>query len=148
MRDEPNRSRSTLGGRVRTSLRRPANWLQLLRFGIVGISGYTVNLVTFAVGVRVLGLDYRIAATMSFLVAVSNNFVWHRVWTFDARAQAWRTQGTRFLVVSLVAFLTSIAVLQALVEGLGMGKISAQALALTAVVPISFVCNKLWSFRP
>lgn len=143
----PVRPRSILGGRLRTSLRRPANWLQLLRFGIVGISGYTVNLITFAVAIRVLGLDYRIAATMSFLVAVSNNFVWHRVWTFDARTQEWKTQGTRFVAVSIVAFLTSIAILQGLVGGLGLEKISAQALALTAVVPISFVCNKLWSFR-
>ena len=34
--------------RVRAGLRKPGNWLQLLRFGLVGASGYAVNLAVFA----------------------------------------------------------------------------------------------------
>src|SRR4051794_11343770 len=34
--------------RVRHGLRRPANWLQLVRFALVGASGYAVNLIVYA----------------------------------------------------------------------------------------------------
>ena len=34
--------------RLHAALRRPANWLQLLRFAIVGASGYAINLAVFA----------------------------------------------------------------------------------------------------
>jgi dolichol-phosphate mannosyltransferase len=135
------------GSRLRAGLKRQANWLQLLRFGIVGISGYIANLGTFAVGVHAVSLDYRLAATASFVVAVSNNFVWHRLWTFAAADGQWTTQGTRFLAVSFLAFVTSVVILQGLVSVLGLEKVLAQAIALAAVVPVSFVCNKIWSFR-
>ena len=34
--------------RMRHGLRKQANWLQLVRFGLVGASGYVVNLAVFA----------------------------------------------------------------------------------------------------
>ena len=37
--------------------------------------------------VQALAFGYRVAATLAFLVAVTNNFLWHRHWTF-ARATA------------------------------------------------------------
>ena len=71
--------------RLRAGLRKPANWLALVRFALVGASGYVVNLAVFALAVHALGFDYRVAAVLAFLVAVTNNFVWNRRWTFAAR---------------------------------------------------------------
>ena len=133
---------------MRAGLGRSANWLQLVRFFVVGVSGYMANLVTFAVAVHLLGVDYRLAATISFVVAVSNNFVWHRLWTFVVRHAAWRQQAMRFLVVSLGSFGASLLILQWLVGSLEVEKVLAQAISLGVVAPVSFVCNKIWSFRP
>ena len=52
---------------------------------LVGASGYVVNLATFALCVEALGFHYPVAATVAFLVAVTNNFWWNRHWTFRAR---------------------------------------------------------------
>ena len=132
--------------RVRHGLRRPGNWLQLVRFLAVGASGYVVNLATFAICVHAIGIDYRVAAVVAFLVALANNFVWNRHWTFDARAGHAGRQAFRFVVVSVGAFLVNLAVLELLVAGAGVAKVPAQALAIVAAMPVNFLGNKLWTF--
>lgn len=133
--------------RVRAGLRKPGNWLALVRFALVGASGYVVNLVVFALGVHALGLDYRVAAVLAFVVAVTNNFMWNRRWTFSARDGHLGFQAARFLVVSLVAFGFSLVLLAVLVEDAELPRVVAQAIAIAAATPLGFLGNKLWSFR-
>jgi putative flippase GtrA len=132
--------------RMRRGLRTRANWVALVRFGVVGCSGYVLNLAVFALVVHGLGGDYHVGAVAAFAVAVTNNFAWNRRWTFDARDGHAGFQAARFLVVSLVAFALSLGVLEVLIEGPGIAKLAAQALAIAVVTPLSFLGNKLWSF--
>ncbi len=133
--------------RVRHGVRHPANWLQLVRFAAVGASGYVVNLLVFAACVHLLTIDYRVASVIAFLVSVINNFWLNRHWTFDAKAHHPVRQGARFFLVSLVAFGFTEVVLISLVSGAGMVKLLAQAIAVAASTPLSFLGQKLWSFR-
>ncbi len=133
--------------RVRRGLRRPRNWLELVRFATVGASGYVVNLAVFAALVHAASVDYRVAATGAFLVALTNNFVWNRIWTFRARAGHAGFQAARFVVVSLVAFGANLAVLSLLVAAFDVPEVPAQALAIAAATPLNFLGNKLWSFQ-
>ena len=123
--------------RVRHGMRRRHNWYQLVRFGVVGASGYIVNLAIYAVLLE-LGLHYRGAATGAWVGGVLNNFWWNRHWTFGAGDGHAGFQAARFFIVSL-------GVLTLLVEA-GVAKLPAQALAIIAVTPLNFVGNKLWSF--
>lgn len=132
--------------RVRDALRRPADWLQLARFALVGGSGYVVNLAVFALAVHGAGVGYALGSTLAFLVAVSNNFFWHRLWTFRAQDGRARAQAGRFLTVSVLAFLAGLALLALLVELAGLPEVPAQACAIVAVTPVSFVANRLWTF--
>ncbi|HTU87824.1 MAG TPA: GtrA family protein [Solirubrobacteraceae bacterium] len=132
--------------RVSHGMRHPHNWLQLGRFGAVGATGYFVNLAVFAACVHLLGVDYHLSAVIAWAVSVLNNFVLNRHWTFDACHQHPLQQGFRFFVVSLIAFGFSYVVLVALVDA-GLMKVAAQAIAIAAGTPLSFVGQKLWSFR-
>jgi putative flippase GtrA len=133
--------------RLLHGMRRPANWLQLVRFGLVGSIGFAVNLAVYAFCVHVLGLDYHVAAVAAWLVAVMNNFILNRHWTFDASDGRVHFQAMRFLAVSLVAFGFSLLLLTLFVEVAGIAKVPAQALAVAASMPLNFLGNKLWSFR-
>jgi len=133
--------------RVRLALRQPGNWLQLLRFATVGASGYVVNLIVFTIAVHGAGFGYALAATLAFVVALANNFVWNRLWTFKAGDGHAGFQAARFIVVSLCAFAFNLLVLFALVEFAGMAKVPAQAIAIAAATPLNFIGNKLWSFK-
>jgi putative flippase GtrA len=133
--------------RLLHGMRKPANWLQLVRFGLVGGVGFVVNVAVYALFVHSAGLDYRAASVVAWLVAVVNNFVLNRHWTFDAREGRAHFQAIRFLAVSLVAEGFSLLLLTLFVESAGIAKIPAQALAVAASMPLNFLGNKLWSFR-
>ncbi len=132
--------------RIRAAARRPASWLQLLKFGVVGGSGYLINLAVFAVLAGGLGLHHLLAAIGAFCVALANNFLWNRHWTFDAGHGHPGFQAARFLAVSIGALLINLVVLEALVSGTSMGDLSAQAIAVAVAMPFNFLGNKLWTF--
>jgi dolichol-phosphate mannosyltransferase len=138
----PALTRARVGG----ALRRSHNWLQLLKFCLVGATGYVINLAVFTLLVTGLDLHYLLAATISFLVAVANNYTWNRVWTFRHQRGHYAYQGMRFLVVSVVALCANLIVLHTLVKA-GLAEVPAQAIAVVLVTPLNFVGNKLWSFR-
>jgi putative flippase GtrA len=133
--------------RVRSGLRRPHNWVQLIKFCAVGGSGYVVNLCVFAVCVEVLGLHHLIGATLAFVVAVMNNFWWNRHWTFKAGQGHAGFQAARFFIVSVAAFLFAASVLELLVSVVGLPELPSQAIAIVAATPLNFIGNKMWSFR-
>ena len=126
------------------ALRRPANWVQLLKFGVVGASGYVVNLVVYA---ALLGIGPHKAAAVSFVVSAANNYWWNRHWTFAREKGHFAQQGWRFLTVSFAALLVNQLWLYVFLEWVGLGKIVSQAIAIIFVMPLNFVGNKLWSFR-
>ncbi len=131
--------------RTRDALARRQNWLQLARFCTVGASGYVVNLAVYTLLLHGAGLHYLLSATGSFLVAVTSNYTWNRLWTFRHQRGHVAYQGFRFLVVSTIALLANLVILYVLVR-LGLGKVLAQAVAIVLVTPLNFVGNKLWSF--
>ena len=135
-----------LRARARHALRQRHNWEQLAKFCVVGASGYVVNLLVYTALLDGANLQYRLAATGSFLVAATNNYLWNRLWTFSHRRGHFGYQGLRFLVVSVIVYAGNLAILTVLVE-LGLGKIVSQAIAIVLVTPANFLGNKLWSFR-
>ena len=132
--------------RAGRALRRPHNWIQLLKFSAVGATGYVVNLSVFSALVLSADLDHRLAAVCSFLVAVTNNYLWNRLWTFRGDRGHLAYQGARFLIVAVIALVANLVVLELLIT-LGLGKILAQAIAIVLVTPVNFVGTKLWTFR-
>ena len=137
-------SEPTLAGRTARALRRPHNWIQLAQFGIVGASGYVVNLAVYA---SLLGLGAHVAAAISFVVSAANNYWWNRHWTFASQKGDIGAQGMRFFVVALLAFAVNQFWLAVFLDWLHWGKIVSQAVAIVLVTPLNFLGNKLWSFR-
>jgi putative flippase GtrA len=124
---------------------KPGNWVQLFQFGLVGASGYVVNLVVFALLVGPIDLHYIPAAVLAFCVAVTNNFWWNRHWTFDARHGHPGFQAARFFTVSVIALGVNLIALELLVRA-GVNDVPAQALAVVIAMPVNFIGNKLWTF--
>jgi dolichol-phosphate mannosyltransferase len=125
---------------------KPGNWLQLFQFGIVGASGYLINLVVFALTNGALNIHYIGAAIIAFCVAVTSNFWWNRHWTFDdAKHSHAGFQAARFFTVSVLALVVNLVALKLLVGG-GMSELPAQAISVAIAMPFNFIGNKLWTF--
>ena len=134
--------------RVRHGTTKPGNWAQLFKFGVVGGTGYLVNLIVFALLAEGADLHHIPAAIGAFLVAVTNNFLLNRAWTFREQAPDRHAahQGARFLAVSLVGLGVNLVVLEALVSGAGLSELPSQAIAVAVAMPVNFIGNKLWTF--
>ena len=139
-------SASEFADRLGAAARRPASWWQLLKFGIVGGSGYLINLAVFAVLVGNLGVHYAAAAIGAFCVAVTNNFLWNRYWTFGPGDGSAGFQAARFFAVSIASLGLNLVVLEALIAGDAVGDLTAQAIAVAVAMPFNFLGNKLWTF--
>jgi len=135
---------SAIAARTARALRRPHNWIQLAKFVVVGVSGYAINLLVFA---GLVGWGAHVAATISFVVAASNNYLWNRLWTFRHAKSNVGIQGARFFVVSLAAFGVNQLWLVLFIDVLDWRKVLSQAIAIVLVTPLNFIGNKLWSFR-
>jgi dolichol-phosphate mannosyltransferase len=135
-----------LAYRIGAAARRPASWLQLVKFGLVGGSGYLINLAVFAVLTETLGVHHVGAAIGAFCVAVTNNFLLNRHWTFAAGDGHAGFQAMRFFAVSIAALTINLVALEALVSEASLGDLSAQAIAVAIAMPFNFLGNKLWTF--
>lgn len=131
--------------RIELALRKRGNWEQLAKFCVVGALGYVINLAVYDALLHA-GLHYLLAATCSFLVAVTSNYTWNRIWTFRHHRGGVASQGTRFFIVSLASLGANLLVLHLLITA-GAGKFVGQAIAIVLVTPLNFVGNKLWSFK-
>lgn len=135
-----------LTDRVLAAARRPASWWQLVKFGIVGVTGYVVNLGVFAFLTSSFGVHQAVAAVAAFCVAVTNNFLWNRHWTFAAGDGHAGFQAARFFAVSIAALLINLLVLEGLLMETGIAALPAQAIAVAVAMPFNFLGNKLWTF--
>jgi dolichol-phosphate mannosyltransferase len=135
-----------LARRVHLGTRKPANWLQLFRFGVVGATGYVINLVVFALLTQALEVHHIPAAVGAFCVAVANNFFWNRHWTFQATEGHAGFQAARFFTVSVTALGVNLTVLEVLVSVIELPEVPSQAFAVAVAMPFNFVGNKLWTF--
>ena len=135
---------SVISNRAVSALKRRHNWVQLGQFGIVGASGYVINLTVYTL---LLGIGAHAAAAVSFIVSAANNYWWNRHWTFAHAKGHFGYQGMRFFAVSAAAFAANQLWLFVFLDWFGLGKVVSQAIAILLVVPLNFVGNKLWSFR-
>jgi putative flippase GtrA len=134
---------SEVHARAAAALRRSHNWIQLAKFGIVGFSGYIVNLAIYA---ALLDIGPHKAAVVSFVVSAANNYWWNRHWTFAKQKGHFAHQGLRFFVVAVLALLVNQLWLLVFLDLLHWGEIISQAIAIVLVTPLNFLGNKLWSF--
>ncbi len=128
-------------------VRHPENHKQLMRFLCVGVSGYIVNVAMFAVCIHLLGLSDAPSLVIGFLFGCTNNFFWNRHWTFSAKAEHAFRQGLRFFAVSALVFFFATGIYDLLRASGVDQKVLADGISWVIATPLSFVFQKLWSFK-
>lgn len=134
-----------LANGLKDRLRRAVS--QFWKYCVVGASGYLVNFAIFSFLYGVVGVSYVLAATVSFAVSATNNFLLNKYWTFGNPAGNTAAQAGRFLIVSVASWALNMALLVAMVEAVGINEYLSQAIAIATVTVLNFTGNKLWSFR-
>jgi dolichol-phosphate mannosyltransferase len=123
---------------------------QFVKFGIVGASGFIVNLVVFTVLQRVVpnhsaSAQYTTIYSIAFLTGGVSNYFLNRVWTFRSKGHAGK-EGVQFLSVSALALLVGLGVSALVAPYLGHGH-RTWFVATCAGIVVNFFLNKYWTFR-
>lgn len=135
----------------------------LLKFLLVGGSGMIIDLALAWALVSVLGDNtfdllgwedirfFYLFQTVSFLYAVTWNFVLNRYWTFDARAGKSGEQYVKFFTVAVFALILRSFLMVILVEHLGFSGVPlyqlAQVVVIVIVTVLNFLGSRFWAFR-
>jgi putative flippase GtrA len=123
---------------------------QFVKFGIVGASGFLVNLVIFTllqqlVPNRTAAPQYYTIYSIAFLSGGVSNYFLNRRWTFRSSGHAGK-EGAQFLSVSVLALLVGIVVSALVSPYLGHGH-RTWFVATCAGIVVNFFINKYWTFR-
>jgi putative flippase GtrA len=123
---------------------------QFVKFGIVGASGFLVNLIVFTVLQKLVpnharSLEYNIIYSVAFLSGGVSNYYFNRIWTFRSTGHAVR-EGAKFLSVSVVSLAVGLLVSAAVSPLLGHGH-KTWFVANVCGIFINFFLNKYWTFK-
>ena len=123
---------------------------QFVKFGIVGASGFAVNLIVFTLLQRVVpnhsgALQYDAIYSLAFLAGGVSNYFFNRIWTFRSTGDAAK-EGAQFMLVSVFALLVGLLVSQFVAPFLGHGH-KTWFVATLAGIFVNFFANKYWTFR-
>ena len=123
---------------------------QFVKFGVVGASGFVVNLAIFTLLQRLVPshadpIPYNIIFSIAFLSGAVSNYFLNRAWTFRSSGHVGR-EGASFMAVSVLALVVGLIVSNALAPWFGHGH-KIWFISVLAGIVVNFFVNKYWTFR-
>jgi putative flippase GtrA len=115
------------------------------KYAVVGVVNVAIDFALYALLVT-LGVWYPIAKAISLTIATVNGYTWNRLWTFRAGAHR-HPMLAKYVTVQAFCYLGNVALLAILIELLDRSEIVAQAIAIPIISALSFMSQRLWTFR-
>ncbi len=137
--------------------------VRFLKFAAVGAIGTVVDFAVYNALNLLLGLAPVFSQAVSFAMAVVNNFLWNRHWTYpESRGKAVHRQMTQFGLVNLGGLLIRTPIIAGLENPLGTltGRLGVQAeaavvvghnaslaIAIGIVMLWNYFANRYWTYN-
>ena len=93
-------------------------FVQLLKYGVIGVLNTLITLVTFYLLNTKLGLSYGISNVTGYVLGVINSFLWNRNWVFKTKNNL-RRELLLFVCGFLMCLALQLCVSWILLEGMG-----------------------------
>ena len=93
-------------------------FVQLLKYGVIGVLNTLITLVTFYLLNTKLGLSYGISNVTGYILGVINSFLWNRNWVFKTKNNL-RRELLLFVCGFLMCLALQLCVSWILLEGMG-----------------------------
>ena len=139
--------------------------IRFAKFALVGISGTLIDIGFFNLFNQRFGISPITAKALSFSIAVFNNFIWNRLWTYpESRELPFSKQFAQYLLVSIVGLIINTSIfavtdhsLIQLFDGIlpsnfpfsstVVGHNTSVAIATVVVLFWNYFANRFWTFR-
>ncbi|MFH1311011.1 MAG: glycosyltransferase family 2 protein [Nanoarchaeota archaeon] len=120
---------------------------EFFKFAFIGGIGTLFNIVILYLLTEKVGIYYMFSAVISFIIAMTSNFILNKIWTFKENIKL--NVGKKYVqfgLVSISALLVNLFFLYIFTEVLGIYYIISQILAIGMALIINFFGNKIWTF--
>jgi dolichyl-phosphate beta-glucosyltransferase len=123
------------------------NFFTFFKYSVVGVSGTIVDLGTLYIFVDFLHIPVLLATAISFILAVINNFILNKYWTFQNKSSNVRKQFIKFLIVSVIGLLLTEMFMALFVYVLKIWYLISKLLTSAIILVWNFLGNKHWTFK-
>lgn len=120
--------------------------ISIIKFGITGLSGMVVDFGTTWLIREKLKWNQYFANTCGFTLAVINNYLINRYWTFQS-SQYWVPEFGRFVLFSVIGLLLNNLLLYLFHEKAGIRFYFSKVMAIGVVFIWNFLTNWLFNFH-
>jgi dolichyl-phosphate beta-glucosyltransferase len=117
-----------------------------IKYCIVGVSGTIIDILSLYILIEFVNLELIPATITAFTLAVINNFIWNKIWTFQNKSKKYHKQFIKFLLVSYIGLLLTVTFMHFFVNVLKIWYIYAKILTSLIVLIWNFFANKHWTF--
>lgn len=125
--------------------------IRFLKYGMVGGTGFGVNLGLLALLVEIVHLHENLSVIISYGISIQTNFILNELWTFgDKRTTEWRSvliRAFKFNLVSIIGWAINLAVFSFFFNILGIFYILSEIIAVAVVTLWNFFVNIHWTWR-
>jgi len=121
---------------------------KIVKFGSVGALGSVTNIIIFS-SLTFLNINYNIAATIAFLVAVTQNYLLNKKWTFKEHNTKTKKKFIKYFILNFISFLINLTVLNIIVFYFGDEKLTtilAQIIGIGVAMSLNFTGSYLVIF--
>lgn len=127
--------------------RHEVSYKEFFNYSVVGSVTAFLYFGVIVFATEILDFGYRIAVSVSYVIAVSFHFLANREFTFSASDGVVRKQIIRYLIVLLLNYLITICVVSYLVDSLVFSHYLAAIIAIGATVTVGYFTSKFWIFN-
>jgi putative flippase GtrA len=125
--------------------------IQFIKFGIVGLSNTVISYAIYSVLVYI-GLHYLVASIISFIISVLNSFFWNNKYVFkkddDQKRNVFHSLIKTYISYAFTGLILQNLFLFLFIDILHISKYLAPLFGLVITIPLNFILNKLWAFKP
>lgn len=136
-----------------------AAFMQFVKFGIVGVSNtvisyvlYVISLLAFQKAGILPKSDYLIAQVIAFVLSVLWSFYWNNKMVFTLESgkerSVWKALLKTYVSYSFTGLFLNSILLVLWVQVFHISEFIAPIINLLVSVPLNFIINKFWAFKP
>ena len=112
----------------------------------IGAAGTAAHFAVLFGLVEFLDADPIVGSTLGFIVGAIVNYFLNYKYTFNSNAKHLPTL-FRFFIVAFIGSIMNLAIMTFLVGTVSFHYLLAQAISTGVIVVITFLINKIWTFR-
>ncbi|MCZ4225172.1 GtrA family protein [Pedobacter rhodius] len=123
-------------------------FFRIIKFGLTGLLGMAIDFGATWLCKEKIKINKYVSNAIGFSLAVTNNYLINRVWTFQSKNEHWGAEFIKFLAVSLFGLALNTAIIYFFHHRKnGVNFYVAKFFAIILVFIWNFLANMLFTFN-